>query len=73
MSRSPVRFRKAAPEITAKGLGPSRPQLLEYSAPSADGGVARETLQADGEEIEVDPNASRAERRRAERANRKRK
>ena len=64
---------KAAPEITAKGLGPARPQVLEYSAPSADGGVAHETLQADGEEIEVDPNASRAERRRAERANRKRK
>ena len=28
---------------------------------------------ADGEEIEVDPNAGRAERRRAERAKRKRK
>ena len=64
---------KAAPEITAKGLGPSRPQSLEYSAPSADGGVGHETLRADGEEIEVDPNASRAERRRAERAKRKRK
>ena len=64
---------KSAPSVTAKGLGPSRPQLLEYSAPSADGGVSRETLLADGEEIEVDPNASRAERRRAERAKRKRK
>jgi len=64
---------KASPAVTAKGLGPSRPQVLEYSAPSADGGVQHETLQADGEEIVVDPNASRAERRRAERANRKRK
>ena len=64
---------KSAPAVTAKGLGPARPQVLEYSAPSSDGGVTHETLQADGEEIEVDPNASRAERRRAERANRKRK
>ncbi len=64
---------KSAPDVTAKGLGPARPQVLEYSAPSSDGGVTHETLQADGEEIEVDPNASRAERRRAERANRKRK
>jgi preprotein translocase subunit SecA len=64
---------KSAPAVTAKGLGPSRPQRLEYSAPSADGGVSHETLLADGEEIEVDPGASRAERRRAERAKRKRK
>ena len=62
------------PLVAAKGLGPSRPQLLQYSAPTAEGGVAREALQADGEElVEVDPNASRAERRRAARANRKRK
>jgi preprotein translocase subunit SecA len=64
---------KASPAVTAKGLGPSRPQVLEYSAPSADGGVSHETLLADGEEVELDPNASRAERRRAERAKRKRK
>ena len=64
---------KSAPVVTAKGLGPARPQVLEYSAPSADGGVMHEMLQADGEEIDVDPNASRAERRRAERAKRKRK
>ena len=63
-----------APALSAKGLGPSRPQVLEYSAPSAEGGVVHEALRADGEEpIEVDPNASRAERRRAARANRKRK
>ncbi len=62
------------PAVTAKGLGPSRPRLLEYSAPTAEGGVTHESLQADGEEpVEVDPNASRAERRRAARAQRKRK
>jgi preprotein translocase subunit SecA len=60
---------KAAPSILAKGLAPSRPQHLEYSAPSEDGGVTH--VDADVE-VEVDPNASRAERRRAERANRKR-
>ena len=64
---------KAKPTVTAKGLGPNRPQTLEYSAPSEDGGVRHEHLQADGEEVDLDPNASRAERRRAERANRKRK
>ena len=69
-SRSP---QQAAPTLTIPGLGPTRPRLLEYSAPSEQGGVAREELQADGEEIDVDPNASRAERRRAARAQRKRK
>ena len=62
------------PQIDAKGLGPSRPQHLEYSAPDEDGGVERGFIDQDGEEpISVDPNASRAERRRAERANRKRR
>ena len=64
---------QAAPTLSIPGLGPTRPRLLEYSAPSEQGGVAREELQADGEAIEVDPNASRAERRRASRAQRKRK
>jgi preprotein translocase subunit SecA len=59
-----------APEITAKGLGPSRPVAMEYSAPSEDGGVVTGQMESDGV-VEVDPNASRAERRRAERANRK--
>jgi preprotein translocase subunit SecA len=64
---------KAEPEIVAKGLGPARPQHLEYSAPSEDGGVVHGQMESDGDGIvEVDPNASRAERRRAERANRKR-
>jgi preprotein translocase subunit SecA len=63
----------SAPAITAKGLGPQRPTRLEYSAPSVDGeaGVVRSE-----EEIieipELGPDASRAERRRAERAMRKR-
>ena len=64
----------AKPQIQAKGLGPSRPAHMEYSAPSEDGGVVHGEMELDddGEIIEVDPNASRAERRRAARANRKR-
>ena len=63
----------AKPQIQAKGLGPSRPAHMEYSAPSEDGGVVHGEMELDddGEIIEVDPNASRAERRRAARANRK--
>ncbi|MGY9080683.1 MAG: preprotein translocase subunit SecA, partial [Candidatus Nanopelagicales bacterium] len=65
----------AALGLQAKGLGPQRPQHLEYSAPDADGGVVHGEMESgvNGEDgiIEVDPNASRAERRRAERANRK--
>lgn len=63
----------AKPQIQAKGLGPSRPAHMEYSAPSEDGGVVHGEMEldADGEIVEVDPNASRAERRRAARANRK--
>jgi preprotein translocase subunit SecA len=65
---------KGAPEIVAKGLGPSRPQHMEYSAPDETGGVMHGEMEADDEGIiEVDPNASRAERRRLERANRKRR
>ena len=63
-----------APAILAKGLAPSRPQQLEYSAPSETGGVERGAMIVEDDGIvEVDPNASRAERRRAERANRKRR
>jgi preprotein translocase subunit SecA len=62
------------PQIAAKGLGPSRPQHLEYSAPTEDGRIEHGYIDEDGEEpIQVDENASRAERRRAERANRKRR
>ena len=62
-----------APVITAPGLTPSRPQKLEYSAPSVDGGVEHGRMESTSDGlVEVDPNASRAERRRAERENRKR-
>ncbi len=65
-----------APKITAKGLGPSRPTELEYSAPTVEGGVMHETesvAPADPDEAvaALGPNASRAERRRAARAARK--
>jgi preprotein translocase subunit SecA len=68
----PEEGEEAVEEIVAKGLAPSRPQQLEYSAPSETGGVLHGTMEdtSDGL-VEVDPNASRAERRRAERANRK--
>jgi preprotein translocase subunit SecA len=62
-----------APQIQAKGLAPQRPQHMEYSAPDETGGVMHGEMELDeaGEIVEVDPNASRAERRRAARANRK--
>ena len=59
------------PEISAPGLTPSRPSHMEFSAPAEDGGVERGELDAGGF-VDVDPGASRAERRRAERENRKR-
>ncbi|MBI1351174.1 MAG: preprotein translocase subunit SecA [Actinomycetales bacterium] len=66
--------RAEQPEIVAPGLGPSRPQHMEYSAPSETGEITHGAMEVDDEGIvEVDPNASRAERRRAERANRKRR
>ena len=62
-----------APTLLAKGLAPSRPAHMEYSAPSETGGVERGEMEVeDGGIVEVDPNASRAERRRAERENRRR-
>ena len=65
---------ETAPVIRASGLGPQRPQHMEYSAPSEDGGVTHGAMEVeDGGIVEVDPNASRAERRRAERQNRKRR
>jgi preprotein translocase subunit SecA len=60
------------PEISAKGLAPERPTHMEYSAPDESGKVIHGDMETtDAGIIEVDPNASRAERRRAERANRK--
>lgn len=61
-----------APEISAKGLAPERPAHMEYSAPDETGGVVHGDMDStDDGIIEIDENASRAERRRAERANRK--
>ncbi|MFY9330187.1 MAG: preprotein translocase subunit SecA [Candidatus Nanopelagicales bacterium] len=67
----------ATPVVSAKGLGPSRPAELEYSAPSDDGGVIHEverstaTGDPDAAVAELGPDASRAEKRRAARAARK--
>ena len=69
---APQEFTPLVPKVEAKGLGPQRPQRLEYTAPTIDGegDVVRR-----GEDVddvpEVGPDASRAERRRAERAQRK--
>ena len=63
-----------APRIEAKGLGPSRPEHMEYSAPDEAGGVMHGEMESEEDGIvEVDPNAPRAQRRRAERSNRKSK
>ncbi len=63
----------APPKLVAKGLNPDRPRTLEYSAPGEDGsGGVTHRSEADGAPIEVDPNASRAERRRQQREARKR-
>ena len=63
-----------APRIEAKGLAPSRPAHVEYSAPDADGGVIHGEMDLEGDGlVEVGDDASRAERRRAERANRKKR
>jgi preprotein translocase subunit SecA len=63
-----------ATAITAKGLDPKRPQHLEYSAPSVDGeaGVMHRSEEIEEDIPELGPDASRAERRRVERAQRKR-
>jgi preprotein translocase subunit SecA len=63
----------STPHINAKGLGPQRPQRLEYTAPSVDGeaGVVHDSEDLD-EVPELGADATRAERRRAERAARKR-
>ena len=65
---------ETAPKIKAAGLTGHRPDHVEYSAPAEGGGMmhASGTVETEGE-IEIDPNASRAERRRAERARRKKR
>ncbi|OPC82729.1 preprotein translocase subunit SecA [Embleya scabrispora] len=69
---------KAAPlpEIHAKGLdAPQRPAHLQYSAPTIDGegGVVTSEENFDEDADEVEEGATRAERRRAQRAKRKKK
>ena len=61
------------PRIQAKGLEAHRPQRMAYSAPSETGGVAERSETVDGEAAELGPDATRAERRRAERESKKRR
>ncbi len=68
---TPQEFVPMAPKVEAKGLAPQRPQRLEYSAPDLDAGEVHSAETID-EVPELGPDASRAERRRAERAARKR-
>ena len=59
-------------QITAPGLAPQRPTQLAYSAPGETGTVVRGELPTQDDGASDDPNASRAQRRRAQRAQRKR-
>ena len=67
----------ARPHLRAKGLEAPKPARLEYSAPTVDGEAGVTHLSDDGDgdgELEVvGDEAGRAERRRAQRAQRKRK
>ncbi len=74
-AESAARTAATGPALVAKGLEAARPTHVEYSAPTLDGagGVshhAAETLEDDV--ADLGPDASRAERRRAARAQRKR-
>ena len=72
---SAVATAAGAPALVAKGLEASRPTHLEFSAPTVDGegGVVHRAADGDGVSPEdLGPDASRAERRRAARAQRKR-
>jgi preprotein translocase subunit SecA len=65
---------EGTPTIEAKGLGPSRPEHIEYSAPDEAGGVMHGEMETEEDGIlQVDLDAPRAERRRAERSNRRSK
>jgi preprotein translocase subunit SecA len=74
----PPPAQKLPPALRAKGLDVARPAHVEYSAPSLDGegGVVHSSAEGGpggGGDIEVDPNANRAERRRQQRAARKKR
>lgn len=62
---------EAVSEVIVPGLAPARPVHLEYSAPGESGEIVHDSVDVEVEQA-IDPNASRADRRRAERANRKR-
>ncbi|UGQ09565.1 preprotein translocase subunit SecA [Yinghuangia sp. ASG 101] len=67
---------QAMPQIQAKGLeAPQRPSHLSYSAPTVDGdgGVVTTEEDVDEDAIPVQQGSTRAERRRAQRAARKKK
>lgn len=55
------------------GLGPRRPSRVQYTAPTETGEPAAVAQETADDAVVVDADASRAERRRAQRANRKRK
>jgi preprotein translocase subunit SecA len=65
------------PTISAKGLGPSRPKEMEYTSPNVQGGATVRKTKVDqsadqADDAPVSPNATRAERRRAQRQRKKR-
>ncbi len=70
---APVAAQEPEIELELAGLGPRRPTRLQYTAPTETGGVSAVSQDGDSGPAAIDPNATRAERRRAERANRKRK
>jgi preprotein translocase subunit SecA len=73
---SAVATAAGAPALVAKGLEASRPTHLEFSAPTVDGEGGVVHRAADGDAVspeDLGPDASRAERRRAARAQRKRR
>jgi len=64
----------AAALLAAKGLTPNRPTAVEYTGPTEQGGVEHHAGTVDGDDDSpLGSDASRAERRRAERAKRKKR
>ena len=60
--------------MAAKGLTPNRPKAVEYTGPTEQGGVEHHAGTVEGDDDSpLDSDASRAERRRAERAKRKKR
>ena len=64
----------AAALMAAKGLTPNRPKAVEYTGPTEQGGVEHHAGAVDGDDDSaLESDASRAARRRAERAKRKKR